>query len=1143
MGTKIAAPADYDAEVRFGVVMYGGVSLAIYIYGVSRELFELACATPLPGREVDLPDLEGTREIYRRLARLTSDPDLVRRYAALLQARAASAAPPDLWDAAWDDGPRTRFVVDVIAGTSAGGINGIYLAKALALAQPFSVLRDLWVDDGDLGKLLNDGQAADALPGGLPAQPDGPKSLLSSDRMYRKLLQALEDMHKSAGTVDASPLVETLDLYVTTTDIAGAPVALRLFDKVVYERRHKQRFHFSYPTRVAGAGADAQDFDAGNHAFLAYAARCTSSFPFAFEPMTLSRLGKLVPDIGKARLDTWRPYFNAFAPAALARDDWADRPFGDGGYLDNKPFSYVVEALSQRFGDAPAQRKLIYVEPDPEVLDPARSADAPVPNAVGNAMAALTSIPQYETIREDLLAVLQRNRRIERVERLLRLSEEDVERAAQGFSRVRCIDGKVPEWSTLSLDAMVRYYGSGFRSYRRLRVYAVTDWLAAQVAAAFGIDAESDRGYALRAVVRAWREGAFTDNPKPDDGRRSVNAFLNEYDFDYRLRRLAFVIRRVDHLTRLVHDANNRPDRRQRSDLEDLIAKKLRRIFGDRDPLTSPPRAQRLLAELRRLKKDLRLNYGQLLAIRGRWARGVAVAGAVAVDETLRSELNEVLALLIGQTGAAGAAARTLRTEGGGKAAMPAASGWLQTTSSAHGLQDSVFERVQAWLDGARKGGQQPLLLWLALLQALQVTRISGDKLVAADVKALLDKQWDLLGRPQLEARKLTAPDTVDGEERWYRAELVVDAANPGDPDLIGQGLRMLLGEYYLSFDAFDQTRFTLYYDTATGEPAVVDVVRVSPTDAPSLRKDPSRDSKLAGTSLGHFGAFLEEDWRRNDIMWGRLDGVDRLVRTVLPADDEATGRVRDELVRIAQGRILECTLKTAAAQRLTKTLVKELEPARGRAEVRDNLRQRLTALKLRASPARQQLAGTLQALLSPDALRSFVRNESTFDPKPAVDRTLKNAARAVTITGQILDGVSQANAKTVAPLARWMARLGLVLQGAVAVAVPGGLTGPVFRRLLLFAYLFEVFLFGLSFFLGDPNLRTSAIGAFLATAAAQLATTLLGDYMRGRRILKQVFAVVGALLIGLAVVGGVALKQRGLDALVKPATSQGGPV
>lgn len=66
---------------------------------------------------------------------------------------------------------RTRFVVDVLSGTSAGGINGILLAKALANERDFSVSRDLWLRVAGIGRLL-------AGAGGRA------RSLLDGDRLY-----------------------------------------------------------------------------------------------------------------------------------------------------------------------------------------------------------------------------------------------------------------------------------------------------------------------------------------------------------------------------------------------------------------------------------------------------------------------------------------------------------------------------------------------------------------------------------------------------------------------------------------------------------------------------------------------------------------------------------------------------------------------------------------------------------------------------------------------------------------------------------------------------------------------------------------------------------------------------------------------
>ncbi len=1133
MTNPTTVPANYDAEMRFGVVMYGGVSLAIYIYGVSYEIFELACATPLEGGipPADTNADGGSREIYRRLSLLASNRDLLDDYAARLGQRTDMAADP--WPGAPADSGTgadtgaTRFVVDVIAGTSAGGINGIFLAKALAKSQSFAALGDMWVDEGDIGALLNDGHAWDGLPQDLKPAKAPPASLLSSDRMYLKLLKAFGEMAPPAGTANgpsASPLVEELDLYVTTTDIAGAPVPLRLFDKVVYERRHKQRFHFSYPTQMTGADAGF-DFAQCNHAFLAFAARCTSSFPFAFEPMTLQRMRDLSPLVSDPQVTQWQGYFDGLMSAGIAQ-----RPFGDGGYLDNKPFSYVAETLSRRFGDAPAQRKLIYVEPSPEPLELEEGARTSSPNAVQNALTALLGIPQYETIREDLNTVLKRNRRIDRVERIVRLAEEDVERRGGGFARVMLRDGQLVPWKDLSLDAMLDYYGPGFAPYRRLRVYGVTDWLAEQVAAAFGVDVESDRGYALRAVVRAWRESRFADSPERDDPkrlplRRSTNSFLQEHDLDYRLRRLTFLLRRIDLMTRLVR----RPDAAL-ADLDKLVVTKMARFYGPLNPLTNPALQPVVLTQLRALKKDLRRVYRDTATVRRAWTNGEGILPSVRPDATLRQELDDVLAMLLGQPPSAGRAKPKVRNIDGDLIDIPQDLVWLQSTSSGYSLQDSVMRRVQDWL--ALSQGRPKLVLWDKLCVAIEATRLDEEGPRGQALDGLLNKAWNLIGQPQLRVRVVQKLVPSGTPLPTREAELVVSRDSkmpPGTEADALRCLRLLLGEYFLNFDAFDQTRYTLYYDTGTGEPATVDVVRVSPVDATLLRKYRADQSKLAGTGLAHFGAFLDENWRRNDIMWGRLDGAERLIQTVLPADDVANVAVREELVRLAHGRILTQTLKGRASGELTGWLAQALNQVQG-VGVEDKLKKLLEALDLKPGPARDRLAAALQGLMDPDALRRYAREQPTFDPHPPMDRTLHNAARAVTVTGRVLEGVSLSDAPSTAPLARWAARLGLVLQGAMAVALPGTFGQRIFSNLLPRVYAVEVLLLVLALLFGDSGLRFTALSALGVTALAHLLTLLLRDVARNGHRGKVIFGVLLAIALALPAGYGVLAytQQRG---------------
>ena len=98
-------PSDHDVrELRLALVCYGGVSLAIYMHGVTKELHRLVKGSALLDAGL-APDADSPSESV---------------YGDLLRSLAK------------ESGVSTRVVVDVVAGTSAGGINGIYLTKAIA---------------------------------------------------------------------------------------------------------------------------------------------------------------------------------------------------------------------------------------------------------------------------------------------------------------------------------------------------------------------------------------------------------------------------------------------------------------------------------------------------------------------------------------------------------------------------------------------------------------------------------------------------------------------------------------------------------------------------------------------------------------------------------------------------------------------------------------------------------------------------------------------------------------------------------------------------------------------------------------------------------------------------------------------------
>ncbi len=216
---------EYTKEVRFAVVMYGGVSLAIYINGIAQELLRWARSTAKHShRDVALipsnpstnatgtgtaPTLSGTERVYRKLSYILSEDGAQR-----------SADPTETLKRAEkqlaDNKPlRTRFIVDILSGTSAGGINGIFLAKALANGEDISGLENLWIKEGDMRTLLNDKKSVE----GPVELQDPPTSLLNSQRMYFELLKAFDSMEETGA--GSAPFVDELDLFVTTTDLSG----------------------------------------------------------------------------------------------------------------------------------------------------------------------------------------------------------------------------------------------------------------------------------------------------------------------------------------------------------------------------------------------------------------------------------------------------------------------------------------------------------------------------------------------------------------------------------------------------------------------------------------------------------------------------------------------------------------------------------------------------------------------------------------------------------------------------------------------------------------------------------------------------------------------------------------------------------
>ena len=503
-------------EVRLAVVLYGGVSLAIYMHGMTKELHRLVKASALEDRGLGPDDDSPTERVYRRLLRLIQEHDEHR--------------------------VRTRVVVDVIAGTSAGGINGVYLAKALAHNRSQEKLRDVWIERGDISQLLR-GSAripwrARAFGLLLVASARSP---LNGDAMSRWLYEALEAMDAGASRpaelTTLMPDDHELELFVTTTDFAGYDRELVISDPpLVHDRAHRHVLRFRRRD-----GAD--DFTRADNGWLAFSARATSSFPGAFPPVSLSEFQATVrPAEGLPRPERF------FRLYELSKAHADERYFVDGGVLDNRPFGHVTRAIRERPAGVQVDRRLLYLEPDPAA--PAEAATNGRPGPIATVLGSVAGIPRQQPILDEILEVRRHNERIRRLRDIIEMAFGGItERVSQviDIDLDRLVEPPAEEdlarWSEQLNHEAQAAVGVGYATYLRTKVSSVVGRYARTICELSDFPEDCNQAEFVRTVLRTWaRERLFTERDgrlAPDD--RHV-AFLRRFDLDYGARRLRFVI-------------------------------------------------------------------------------------------------------------------------------------------------------------------------------------------------------------------------------------------------------------------------------------------------------------------------------------------------------------------------------------------------------------------------------------------------------------------------------------------------------------------------------------------------------------------------------------------------------------------------
>jgi patatin-related protein len=538
-----------EKELRLALVCYGGISLAVYMHGITKEVWHLVRASRAY-HAGDAP--QGGSEAV---------------YAALIEEIEALA---DI---------RLRALADIIAGASAGGINGIFLAQAITTGQSLEPLTELWLTSADVEALIDPGAAPASRFSKLWALPlawvaagrskDKVEALddATQDEVRTKLshfvrsrwfeppfggatftgllLDAFAAMAEAPAGSRLLPDGQPLDLFVTCTDFTGHPERLRLNSPPeVMETEHRVVLGFSDHATGGTIGAIPD---------LAFAARATSSFPGAFPPFMVGELDGVLAERGMA----W-PGRADFLKRALPRQfaaNQADKAvLIDGSVLANAPFRPAIDALKDRPARREVDRRFVYIDPSPGIKIRLGSGGE-MPGFFQTILGALSDLPRQQPIRDNLDALAERSGRIDRmrgiVTALRPAVEEEIE---QLFGHTLFLDRPTPArlvaWRRRAQTAAATRAGYSYAAYGHLKLSGVVETITGLLYHVGG-EPGQQRWRRIRASIEAAiAERGFGGVAPSFSGKESAATidFLRTFDLGFRIRRLRLMARRLEEI-------------------------------------------------------------------------------------------------------------------------------------------------------------------------------------------------------------------------------------------------------------------------------------------------------------------------------------------------------------------------------------------------------------------------------------------------------------------------------------------------------------------------------------------------------------------------------------------------------------------
>lgn len=614
-----------EKELRIALVCFGGVSLAIYIHGICKEILKLVRASSALHRITDRAQ-RAEASFFDFADPRDPEYDTEAEYFSLLREIGHKI--------------ELRVIVDTLAGASAGGINASMLARALSHDLPTAKLRDLWLENADVTVLLAPEARAGmwskwilrpviravAATGAFQLVKDREVrqklSLFLRSRWFKPpfsgpvMAELMYDAATAMGepqsaTASLLPSGQGLDLFVTLTDYHGYRQQLQIHDPpLIYELEHRHVLHFKYRRRAGGEVES--DFDLDNAPALAFAARATSCFPGAFPPAQIVEMDGVVARRGAHWPRREEFILKNFERHLRADVDPATAAFIDGSVLNNRPFREAIAAIHNRSAYRDVDRRLIFIDAKPESVR--SGGDTELPNFFSTIKGALSDLPSEQPIANELAWVVNLNSQARSIKSIIENARPHVSELV-GDVIDKPLDRPfttedIRGWREKVNDRVARDAGFAHEGYVRLKLTSVRSFVARTIAMVGGAPPNSPPARAMEEIIGAWavQRGIVYSKSGSEALKHEVAAasrlpgwieFLLAFDVEYRRRRLNFLIEGQNRLYRLL-DEGRFPG------LDPVVVDRLKREFYLRlDTLQRCEEAESFSADVHALAERL----------------------------------------------------------------------------------------------------------------------------------------------------------------------------------------------------------------------------------------------------------------------------------------------------------------------------------------------------------------------------------------------------------------------------------------------------------------------------------------------------------------------------------------------------------